>query len=153
MVFVMRSENLPPAVDLPQRQPHSRQRILVVENDVELSRRNVEALTYAGYRAEAAADGAAGWEALRRNRYDLLVTAQNLPKLAGVELLKRLHAARIELPVILVAGRMPMEKLKRHPWLQIDARLLKPYAVEELLEAVKMVLSAAGRDHEETVAA
>jgi DNA-binding response OmpR family regulator len=63
-----------------------------------------------------------------------------MPKVSGVELLLRLHAARMALPVILVSGTIPMEKLKRHPWLQIDATLLKPYTPNELLAAVRKVL-------------
>jgi DNA-binding response OmpR family regulator len=61
--------------------------------------------------------------------------------MSGIELIKKLHAARMALPVILVSGTIPTEKLKRHPWLQIDATLLKPYSPDELLARVREVLS------------
>jgi hypothetical protein len=40
----------------------------------------------------------------------------------------------------MLSGTIPPEKLKRHPWLQIDATLLKPYAPDELLATVRKVL-------------
>ena len=42
-----------------------------------------------------------------------------------MDLLKKLHAARLALPVILAYfATFPHEELARHPWLQIDASLL-----------------------------
>jgi CheY-like chemotaxis protein len=117
-----------------------RQRILVVEDDDDIRRLNTEALACSGYKVDAATDGAAAWDVLQFNSYDLLVTDYNMPRMSGVELLQKLHAARMTLPVIMVSGTIPTEKLKRHPWLQIDATLLKPYAPDELLATVRKVL-------------
>src|SRR5579862_7509022 len=122
--------------------PDTRHRILVAEDDDDIRRFNSEALTCSGYKVDAVADGAAAWDALQFNGYDLLVTDYNMPRMSGVELLLKLHAARMTLPVILASGTIPTEQLKRHPWLQIDATLLKPYAPDELLAAVGKVLKA-----------
>jgi len=130
------------ASGLLQRKPSLRQRILVVEDDHDICRLNAEVLICSGYKVDAVEDGAAAWEALQLNYYDLLVTDHTMPKLSGVELLKKLHAARVVMPVILVAGTIPTERLKRHPWLQIDATLLKPYTADELLALVRNVLHA-----------
>lgn len=124
----------------PSRDP--RKRILVVDDDEDIRRLDTEALAGAGYKVDAATDGAVAWDALQLSHYDLLVTDYNMPRMSGVELLLKLHAAHIALPVILVSGIIPMEKLKRHPWLQIDATLLKPYTPEELLATVEKVLCA-----------
>jgi DNA-binding response OmpR family regulator len=123
--------------------PDPRYRILVAEDDDDIRRLNIEVLADAGYKVDAAADGAIAWDTLQLGHYDLLVTDCNMPKMSGVELLLKLHAAHMALPVILVSGTMPLEKLKRHPWLQIDATLLKPYTPDELLARVKAVLNAA----------
>jgi DNA-binding response OmpR family regulator len=124
-----------------QQQLNHRQRILVVEDDEDIRRLNAEVLSGSGYKVDAAADGAIAWDTLKLNSYDLLVTDNNMPKVSGVELLKKLRAARMALPVILVSGAMPTNELNRHPWLQIDATLLKPYTPDELLAAVRKVLS------------
>ena len=115
-------------------------RILVVEDDRDVRELNTNVLSRSGYEVDAAEDGAAAWEALSADSYDLLITDHHMPGLTGFELLKKLRAARMTLPVILVSGTMPTEELNRHPWLQIEATLLKPYVMAELLEAVKAVL-------------
>ena len=117
-------------------------RVLVVEDNEDIRRLNTEVLAGSGCEVDAAADGALAWDILQFNRYDLLVTDYNMPRMSGVELLKKLHAARMSLPVILVSGTMPANELSRHPWLQIDATLLKPYTPDELLATMGKVLRA-----------
>lgn len=117
-----------------------RQRILVAEDNEDIRGLNAEMLVCSGYKVDAVADGTDAWEVLQLNRYDLLVTDYNMPKISGIDLLLKLHAVRMSLPVILVSGTIPTEKLKRYPWLQIDATLLKPYTPDELLAKVRYVL-------------
>ena len=93
-----------------------------------------------GYKVNAAADGAAGWEALNADRYDLLITDNEMPNVSGIELIERLRAARMKLPVIMASGSIPTSQFDRNPWLQPAATLLKPYSVEEFLGTVKQVL-------------
>jgi DNA-binding response OmpR family regulator len=135
---------------LSKRLANSRQRILVVDDEAMIRRLNTEVLTYSGYLVDAAEDGAAAWEAIQSNTYDLLVTDHAMPNLTGVELLKKLYAARMALPVILATGTYPQEELAEHPWLQIEASLLKPYTFDELLDTVKNVLHAFNGDCPET---
>ena len=117
-------------------------RILVVEDDYDLCQVNARTLIYSGYAVDAVEDGAAAWEALQANRYDLVITDNNMPRLTGIELLKKLYATRMVLPVIMATGTLPKEEFTRYPWLQPVAMLLKPYSVEELLGTVKEVLRA-----------
>jgi two-component system sensor histidine kinase and response regulator WspE len=149
MIDKKTSQAREPVGAAPQHKPNPRQRILVVEDDDEIRRLNAEVLMHSGYKVDTAVDGAVAWDALQLNTYDLLVTDHNMPKLSGVELLKKLHADRMALPVILVSGTIPTEKLKRHPWLQIQATLLKPFTADELLGTVRKVLRATNGDHEQ----
>jgi DNA-binding response OmpR family regulator len=126
----------------PQRQLNHRQRILVVDDDEDIRRLNTEVLSASGYKVDAAADGAIAWDTLQQNNYDLLITDHQMPKVTGIELLKKLHAARITVPAILISGTIPTHELSRNPWLKIGATLLKPYAPDELLGMVKKVLEA-----------
>ncbi|MEY4917023.1 MAG: hypothetical protein RL616_936 [Verrucomicrobiota bacterium] len=117
-------------------------RILVVDHDADICRLNTELLLDAGYEVSHAEDGAGAWDELQCNAYDLLVTDHHMRKLCGVSLLKKLHIAGMAIPVILVTGEPPTSELSRHPWLQIEAILLKPYAADELLAVVSNVLRA-----------
>jgi DNA-binding response OmpR family regulator len=118
------------------------QRILVVDDDSDLRLLDADVLALPGYHVDAAEDGAAGWEALQANNYNLLITEHSLPKLTGVELVRKLRSARMAVPVVMAAGRLPTHELARNPSLQLAATLLKPFAVDALLDTVKNVLRA-----------
>ena len=129
-----------PAGALTQGHPKPAHRILVVEDDEDIRRSNAEVLAHSGYHVDAAEDGAAAWDTLQRNKYDLLVTDNDMPKVSGIELLHKLHAAHIALPVIMATGRLPQEEFTQCPWIQPAALLIKPYSFHELLETVRQVL-------------
>ena len=138
----------PPSA-LPRFQPSLRQRILVVEEENDLRQLNAEVLMDAGYQVDAVEDGAAAWNALQLHRYDLLFTGQFLPKLSGVELLKKLHDARTTLPVIMATEILPTWELALHPCLQSVVMLRKPFTFEKLLGMVNKILHPANHAQEE----
>ena len=122
-------------------------RILVADDEALIRRLNEEVLVDAGYEVDVTGDGIAAWNLLQLNGYDLLLTDNLMPGMSGMELLLRLHASRMSLPTIMASGTIPTEELKRYPWLQIEARLLKPYSISKLLETVGEVLRAAAAAH------
>jgi two-component system alkaline phosphatase synthesis response regulator PhoP len=117
-------------------------RILVVDGDPYICHLNADVLIQHGYEVNAAEDGAAAWEELQINNYNLLIADQKIPKLSGVELLKKIHAARMALPVIMATKTLPTRKFSQLPWLQPATILRKPYTFERLLGLVKNVLCA-----------
>ena len=132
----------PPASPSLKPRPKPRPRILVVEDDVDIRRLNSEVLIDSGYLVATAKDGAQAWDALQLVHYDLLITDNGMPGLSGVEVLKKIHAAGMKLPVIMATGTMPTWEFSVYPWLHPAAVLLKPYHVAELLETVRNILGA-----------
>jgi two-component system capsular synthesis sensor histidine kinase RcsC len=124
-------------------------RILVVDDDASIRQLSAEALVSCGYQADAAEDGAAAWRALNTDSYNLLITDHNMPNVTGLELVRKLRAAHMALPVILATGAMPTEELNRHRWLRIEATLLKPFTLAMLLGTVREVLRATDNDREQ----
>ncbi len=124
----------------PETQPNARQRILVVDDDHEVRRLTAAVLGRSGYEVDTATDGAAAWDALQLQKYDLLITDNQMPKLSGMELLKKIHAACISLPAIMVSGSLLGKSPAPHPELHIEAALPKPCKLEEFLTTVKNVL-------------
>lgn len=118
---------------------------MVVDDETYVRQLMLEVLLHSGHQVDAVEDGAAAWDALQNNRYDLLVTDNNMCRLTGIGLIKKLHAARRALPVIMVSGSLLTDELNRHPWLQIDATLLKPFTTVELLKTVRQVLDTTDR--------
>jgi DNA-binding response OmpR family regulator len=132
-----------------QCQTYPRHRILVVDEDSDLRLLYADVLARPGYHVDVTQDGAAGWEALQANRYNLLITENDMPRLTGVELVKKLRSARMAVPVVMAAGRLPTHELARNPSLQLAATLLKPFAVDALLDTVKNVLRATASPREQ----
>jgi DNA-binding response OmpR family regulator len=124
-----------------QPQTSSPQHILVVDDDRCIRQLNTEVLLSSGYLVDAAEDGAAAWDILQLKGYDLLITDNEMPKVSGIELVKRLHGARMDLPVIMATGTPPKEEFARCPWLKPAATLIKPYTFDELLDTVREVLT------------
>jgi two-component system, OmpR family, alkaline phosphatase synthesis response regulator PhoP len=121
-------------------------RILVVDDDLDILRLNLEALSKSGYRVDTAEDGEAAWLTLQQNGYDLLVTDNNMPKISGIDLIKKLRGARMALPVIMATGNPPQEF--HLPSLQPAVVLFKPYTVPELLGTVEIALRLHAPDPE-----
>jgi CheY-like chemotaxis protein len=117
-------------------------RILVVDDEPLIRQLHKEVLSEFGFIVELAENGAAAWDALQLHHYDLMITDNEMPQMTGVELLEKLHAARIALPVILVSGTMPSEELKHPELMCVEATLQKPYAIADLLKTVNKVLVA-----------
>jgi DNA-binding NtrC family response regulator len=124
----------------PQSHLNPSQRILVVEDECDLRQISAEVLIDSGYRVDVAEDGVAAWAALQLYNYDLLITDQFMPKLSGVDLLRKMHAAHMGIPVIMATGVLPTWEFALHTWLQPVMMLRKPYTFEKLLGMVKKAL-------------
>jgi len=117
-------------------------RVLVVDDDPVIRELTAAALTKAGHLVDIAKDGVEAWRILQLHGYDLLITDYNMPGLSGVQLIKNLRAAGMNLPVILVTGSVPDDEFSCRPWPEPEATLFKPITFAELFDAVRTVLRA-----------
>jgi DNA-binding response OmpR family regulator len=115
-------------------------RILVVNDDNDTRQLSVDVLASVGYEVDAAVDGAAGWEALKANHYDLLITDNKMPKMTGVELIEKVRLTRVGLPVIMATSSLPQTVFVRKPWLKPDASLQWPFTNDVFLATVESVM-------------
>jgi len=119
-------------------------RILMVEDDVDILRINAATLVRDGFQVVTAANGLAGWNTLLADRFDLVITDNNMPELTGLDLVKKIRRAHMTLPVILASGSLHTQELERHPWIKLAATLLKPFTNTQLLETVQSVIRYSG---------
>jgi len=115
-------------------------RILLVDDDHDLGCLNAELLSESGYHVDTAEDGASAWRALQKHRYDVMITDNTMPRVTGLELIKKIRSEEMSLAVILASGTVPAEELIQNPWLNIDAVLPKPYSIGDLVKTVDAVL-------------
>lgn len=79
------------AAAAPQGQ-QKRKRVLVVDDSFTVRELQRKLLDHHGYEVEVAVDGMDGWNALRDGRFDLLISDIDMPRLDGIELVRRLRA-------------------------------------------------------------
>jgi two-component system cell cycle sensor histidine kinase/response regulator CckA len=118
--------------------------ILIAEDEPTLRALAEAVLADEGYRVLATASGAEALEicASHPEPIALLVTDMMMPGMGGPELLARARALRPELRVLGTSG-YNQETLSRSGTLPAWLRVLeKPYAIEELLTAVRTTLDA-----------
>ena len=152
IIFFMRDHDIQPPVEPQHGQPPS-YRILVADDETILRNIMCAVLLHAGYRVDAAQDGAFAWAALQSEPYDLLITDFDMPKITGVELVKDLRSARMDLPVIMVSGTFLPHELTQNLSLQLAATLEKPFTIADLLDTVGKVLGAMPRSNPPELAA
>ncbi len=80
-------------------------RILISEDDAALAEALRFALTQAGFAVDWVDNGLAADEALKTAGFGLLILDLGLPKLDGLEVLRRLRRRNDALPVLILSGR------------------------------------------------
>lgn len=114
-------------------------RILFVEDSQILLRTVRRALRHEGFTVDTAADGEEGLAAAESNEYDALVLDLMLPKLDGLTLLRRLRTAGRNTHVLLLTARDTVADRVDGLRQGADDYLVKPFAMAELIERVKVL--------------
>ena len=115
-------------------------RILVVEDEARLARLVVRVLGEEGYAAEAASDGRSALARVLAEPFDLLVVDWMLPDLDGVQVVRRLRTAEVNVPVLMLTARDQIEDRVEGLDAGADDYLPKPFAFPELLARVRALL-------------
>jgi two-component system, OmpR family, KDP operon response regulator KdpE len=115
---------------------NDRSRILVVDDETQISRVLKTTLNSHGYEVKTAADGASGFDAAMDWKPDLIVTDLSMPGMSGIELCRSVRE-RSQVPIIVLSVRGE-EKTKVEA---LDAGandyVTKPFSVNELLARVR----------------
>jgi two-component system response regulator QseB len=115
-------------------------RLLLVEDDRELSGLLEGLLTDEGYAVTVARDGQQGLHLGLSREWDLLVCDRGLPAIEGVDLLRRLRSRGVQAPVLMLTARGTVAD--RVDGLDAGAQdyLVKPFDLEELLARLRALL-------------
>ena len=121
--------------------------ILIIEDDpdiVELLRYNLERESY---RVTAAGDGAAGLDALRRERPDLLILDLMLPEVSGLDVCRTVRGdpELATLPVIMLTAKSEDADVISGIELGADDYITKPFSPRQLVARVGAVLRRVAR--------
>jgi DNA-binding response OmpR family regulator len=114
--------------------------ILVIEDEARILAFVARALKAEGMAVDVADDG---WEGLTRalaHPYDLVILDLLLPVLDGLDVLRKLHARKPDLPVLILSARSDLETKLRGFELGANDYLAKPFSLDELLARVRVQL-------------
>ena len=119
-------------------------RVLIVEDEKPLRDSVVEQLRQAGFNVDAAADGEEGLYCAREYALDLANVDLGLPKLNGMELIKKLRAEGKSYPVLILTARDKWQDKVEGLQAGADDYLAKPFHFEELLARMQALLRRSG---------
>ena len=117
-------------------------RILVVDDEPQLTRVLRTGLKSRGYDVRAAADGLAGFEAFNDWHPDLVITDLAMPNVDGLELCRRLRAVS-QVPIIVLSAKGEEKTKVEALDLGADDYVTKPFGIDELLARVRASLRRA----------
>ncbi len=112
-------------------------RILVVEDEGRLARLISRVLAEEGYAVETEADGRRALMRALADEFDLLIVDWMLPEMSGVQLVRRLRAAEVGTPALMLTARDQIEDRVEGLDAGADDYLPKPFAFPELLARVR----------------
>jgi two-component system OmpR family response regulator len=118
-------------------------RILLVEDDPDLSRQLKRALGDAGYAVDHAADGEEGHFLGESEPYDAVILDLGLPKMDGVSVLEQWRRANLAMPVLILTARGAWSEKVAGFDAGADDYLTKPFHTEELLARLRALLRRA----------
>ena len=118
--------------------------MLVVDDEENITYLVASALRLEGYAVDTADSGTAALETAARTGPDVIVLDVMLPDLDGVEVLRRLRASGSTAPVIFLSARTQTSDRVRGLTAGGDDYVAKPFALEELVARVGVVLRRAG---------
>lgn len=114
---------------------------LLIAEDDELLRDALQTqLTQAGHAVAVAEDGQVALDMMTRSAYDALVLDLGLPKVDGLEVLRRLRERMPALPVLVLTARDGVEDRVAGLNAGADDYLTKPFSREELLARLQAIL-------------
>lgn len=117
-------------------------KILIVEDEYPINNLISKNLTLTGHECLSAYDGLSAIELIQGSSPDLVILDVMLPGLSGFDLIKLIG----DIPVIFVTARSGLDDRLKGLSLGADDYIVKPFAIQELLARVSIVLRRTKRD-------
>lgn len=115
-------------------------KILLVDDETELSDPLSRILLQEGYQVDIADNGASGMEMAISNQYDLLILDWMLPHKSGLEICRQVRSLSLSTPVLFLTAKDTIDDRVDGLDAGADDYLVKPFELRELLARVRALL-------------
>ncbi|MCZ6540292.1 MAG: response regulator transcription factor [Nitrospinae bacterium] len=115
-------------------------KILLVEDEKHLAKGLTFNLKKEGYKVTLAEDGVAALDCLGKDEFDMMILDLMLPKMSGMEVIKKVRETNIRFPVLMLTAKSNDEDRTLGFEAGADDYLTKPFHLPELLLRVKGIL-------------
>lgn len=115
----------------------TKDKILVIEDEKKIARIITMELEYEGYEVHAEHAGEQGLEKVLTGNWDLVLLDVMLPEISGLEILRRIRNASVNVPVILLTARDSIPDKVTGLDLGANDYMTKPFQIEELLARIR----------------
>ena len=126
-------------------------KILLVEDTEQLNKALTTVLRRNSYVVDSAFDGEEALIFIEQYQYDLIILDIMLPKVNGLEVLKRIRGSNNQTPVLLLTAKSTTEDKITGLDLGADDYLAKPFVIDELLARIRALLRRTPQMSEETM--
>lgn len=119
--------------------------VLVVDDMPVIRRMVCQMLQHLGFQGDIqeAGDGQEAWESLQERPFDLVVCDINMPRMNGLDLLRRLRATdRYQTtPFLMISGEVSEDIIAASAESEVDGYLLKPFKIESLESRLRDIIN------------
>ncbi len=119
-------------------------RILVVEDEKKIAAFIKRGLKEEGYAVDTASDGEEGYRLICENDYDVILLDLMLPKLDGLTLCRQVRQDGVQTPIIMLTAKSAVADKVTGLDAGANDYITKPFAFEELLARIRVLLRTAG---------
>jgi DNA-binding response OmpR family regulator len=115
-------------------------KILLIEDDKDIARFIKKGLLKHSHTVDIASDGEEGLRSALLRKYDFIILDIMLPKMDGVEILKRMRGMEIQTPAMFLTAKVSERDIVEGLNIGADDYLVKPFSFVELLARIHAVL-------------
>ncbi len=119
-------------------------KILLVEDERDLSRTIVRVLVANKYDPDAVNDGKEALEMLHQNQYELVITDLMMPNIDGIELIKQMRKEGNNTPVLILSAKSQVDDKVEGLDAGADDYLAKPFSLKEFLARIRSLTRRKG---------
>jgi CheY-like chemotaxis protein len=122
--------------------PHGKERILVIDDELDVVRLEEEILSILGYHVVSKTNSVEALGLFQENpdRFDLVITDMNMPSMNGDILVQKILELRSDIPIIMCTGSFKIIDKEKVKSMGLRECIMKPASLKILAETVRRVL-------------